>query len=142
MSKIIVGDSMKFGEILRQTREQLNLSQESAAKSIEAKYKVRLSAAYLSMIENGVKTNLTVNLITALLDYFLLPLTAASSLFIGTSQPSQYGKEEPACSFHESQEAYPSEGLRLPEEAQLALKEFRDFLQYKYDSSKKSLPPK
>ena len=133
---------MKFGEILRQTREQLNLSQENAAKSIEAKYKVRLSAAYLSMIENGVKTNLTVNLINALLDYFLLPLNAASSLFAGTHQLPEYGKEEPACFVRESQRTYPSEGIRLPEEARQALKEFHDFLQYKYDTSKKSLPSK
>lgn len=127
---------MTFGETLRKAREQLTLSQETAAKAIEAKYKVRLSAAYLSMIENDVKTNLTVKLINALLDFFNLPLNAAASLFTPAFQLPGYSGEQTVRSVRETP-AYP-EDLNLPEEAQLALKEFHDFLQCKYNGSKKT----
>jgi transcriptional regulator with XRE-family HTH domain len=115
----------------------LNLSQEAVAKAIEKSHKVRLSAAYLSMIENGVKTNLTVKLINALLAHFNLPLNAASSLFIQAPPLPAYAKTESSASFREAIDEYPVEEPQLPEEARQALKEFRDFLHYKYDENRK-----
>lgn len=128
---------MTFGEILRKTREQANLSQEGAAKSIEAKYKVRLSASYLSMIENDLKTNLTVKLINALLDFFNLPLNVAASLF---TRPVVFPDCNPGTrlAFRESGCDYPPRPLskqqppELPQEAQRMLDEFHDFLLSKY----------
>ncbi|MDU4961329.1 MAG: XRE family transcriptional regulator [Sporomusaceae bacterium] len=127
---------MTFGQNLRRAREQLNLSQEAAAKSIEKSYQVRLSAAYLSMIENGVKTNLTVKLINALLSRFRLPLSAASSLFAVT--PDEYGRQGPAGAVKEAGPLYPEDEV-LPEEAKQALLEFREFLRYKYKQKKSVL---
>ena len=119
---------MTFGETLRRAREQLNLSQEAAAKAIEAKYQVRLSAAYLSMIENGVKTNLTIKRINALLAFFQLPFHAAASLFPLSGPLSQ----EPVPTVRETPERYLPEDTELPPEARQALTEFQDFLEYKY----------
>lgn len=63
--------TLNLGEAIKKAREERGLSQEAAAKEIEKLYPgVRISGPYLSMIENGTKTNLTVNLIDALISYF------------------------------------------------------------------------
>lgn len=112
----------------------MNLSQEAVAKAIEKSHKVRLSAAYLSMIENGVKTNLTVKLINALLAHFNLPLHAASSLFIQPVPLPEYPQTEANPSLREAVDEYSAE---LPEEAKQALQEFSEFLHYKYAKNSK-----
>lgn len=112
----------------------MNLSQEAVAKAIEKSHNVRLSAAYLSMIENGVKTNLTVKLINALLAHFNLPLHAASSLFMQPASLPAYPKPEAHTSLREAADEYPAE---LPEEAKQALQEFSEFLHCKYAKNSK-----
>ena len=72
---------MIFGTLIREARENMHLSQEEAAKAISVKYKgVRLSPAYLSMIEGGSRTNLTTDLVKALCKYFQLPSNAVNYL--------------------------------------------------------------
>lgn len=61
---------MDFGDHIRTAREEKGLSQDAAAKLIRQKYGVRLSAAYLSMIERGERKNLTLKLENALKDFF------------------------------------------------------------------------
>jgi transcriptional regulator with XRE-family HTH domain len=64
---------LNFGKSIKEAREQMNLSQEEAAVKIRNEYRVRLSPSYLSMIENGQKTNLTTNLEKALCSFFNVP---------------------------------------------------------------------
>ena len=72
---------MTFGRLVREARENMHLSQEEAAKAVEAQYKgVRLSSSYLSMIESDSKTNLTTDLVRALCKYFVLPNSAVDYL--------------------------------------------------------------
>jgi repressor LexA len=61
---------VNFGDQIKIFREDKGLSQEVAAKEIREKYNVRLSSAYLSMIERGERDNLTSKLENALRDYF------------------------------------------------------------------------
>ena len=63
-----------FGKIVRLARESRGLTQEEAANSIKKIYNVRMSPAYLSMIERGERTNLTRNVQEALIDYFEIKL--------------------------------------------------------------------
>lgn len=70
-----------FGIIIKNARETAGLSQDEAAERIRKKYGVRLTASYLSMIENGTKTNMTVNLIKAMIDFFSLPVESTYNLF-------------------------------------------------------------
>lgn len=61
-----------IGSDIKQAREKMGLSQEAAAKAIRNNYQVRLSSAYLSMIERGDRDNLTSKLEKALRDFFKL----------------------------------------------------------------------
>jgi transcriptional regulator with XRE-family HTH domain len=72
---------MTFGEIIKKQRDHKKMSQHTLADNIKEKYDVRLSTSYISMIETNTRTNLTVNLINALLEYLELPPEAAYSLF-------------------------------------------------------------
>jgi transcriptional regulator with XRE-family HTH domain len=72
---------MHFNEYVRCAREKMDISQENASKLIEKQYGVRLSPSYLSMIESGQRTNLTVDLIKALIEFYNLPLSTIKSLF-------------------------------------------------------------
>jgi transcriptional regulator with XRE-family HTH domain len=64
---------LTFGKTVRLAREGMRLSQADAALQIEKRYaEVRLSGPYLSMIETSQKTNLTIKLIYALIDFFKL----------------------------------------------------------------------
>ncbi|MHB8183672.1 MAG: helix-turn-helix domain-containing protein [Candidatus Desulforudaceae bacterium] len=58
-----------FGEWVREKRVEKELSQEQLASDIRKLYDVRLSGPYVSMIENGDRTNLTSKLKAALIDY-------------------------------------------------------------------------
>ncbi len=116
---------MLFGEIIKKTREAMNLSQDDASKMIEKKYAIRLSAPYLSMIENGMRTNITVNVIKALLDFYSLPFSAAASLFqnIIAEKKVPYTVSSPET---ETQIA------NLPEEAKRSIDEFTAYIITKY----------
>ena len=59
-----------FGDKIKLAREEKGLTQEQAAANVREKYNVRLSAAYLSMIERNERTNLTKNVETALKDFY------------------------------------------------------------------------
>lgn len=73
---------MTFGNEIRLTREKMGLSQEAAAKEIRDRYDVRLSSAYLSMIERGERVNLTTNLEHALRQFFKIePESAAKAYY-------------------------------------------------------------
>ncbi len=61
---------MNFGEKVRFSREKLKLTQDEAAEKIRKLYIVRISGAYLSMIERSERTNLTSKLKNALIDFF------------------------------------------------------------------------
>lgn len=61
---------MSMGDMIRIAREKMGLTQDEAAAAIRQKYGVRLSSAYLSMIERGERTNLTLKLENALKDFF------------------------------------------------------------------------
>lgn len=136
MSKIWMGDSMTFGEQIRLAREKLQLSQEDASTAIEKKYGVRLSASYLSMIESGVRTNITVNLLNALLDFFNLPVEAAASLFckpITDKHPQEAQVMETWERYHARPPLRRPEDLaRLPDHAKWCLAEFQEYLITKY----------
>ena len=87
---------MQFNEAIKKAREQRELSQDMAAKEIEKLYPgVRVSGPYLSMIENGSKTNLTTNLIAALIDFYKLPPDFALTLFKNTINKNSMATEEP-----------------------------------------------
>ncbi|BBB91004.1 MAG TPA: helix-turn-helix domain-containing protein [Methylomusa anaerophila] len=130
---------MTFGEIVKISRENKRLSQEDVSKAIEKKYGVRLSTSYLSMIETGMRTNLTVNLLNALLDFFNLPYTAAASLFSRLESIPEYSPgREPATVVLESKAPFPSNTDNqiaiddLPSDAKRSLNDFYEFLLYKY----------
>lgn len=125
-----MGDFMTFGEYIRQAREGMLLSQEDVSTNIEKKYGVRLSASYLSMIESGVRTNITVNLLNALLDYFDLPLVAANSLFSKslTEQPQGLLVKEAGDQY----DVKARKVLLLPESARQCMAEFEEYLINKY----------
>jgi transcriptional regulator with XRE-family HTH domain len=72
---------MTFGQTLKTAREKMEKSQEEAAKAIRDRYNVRISGPYLSMLENDVKTNPTIELVDAILNYYQLPVEAILSLF-------------------------------------------------------------
>nr|WP_092075138.1 helix-turn-helix transcriptional regulator [Dendrosporobacter quercicolus]NSL50100.1 helix-turn-helix transcriptional regulator [Dendrosporobacter quercicolus DSM 1736]SDN35506.1 Helix-turn-helix domain-containing protein [Dendrosporobacter quercicolus] len=123
---------MTFGEILRNAREQNHLSQEDTARAIEKRYGVRMSPSYLSMIENGARANLTVKSLSALLDFFDLPLDSALSLFkLSTKTAALLENREkytaiPAVT--DSDQALAG----LPEEAIFLIREFTEYIIYKY----------
>lgn len=78
MGKYLAGGFMQsFGDLVRMARENAGLTQDDAAAAIRQKYGVRLSSAYLSMIERGERTNLTTKLENALKDFFNIQLTKA-----------------------------------------------------------------
>lgn len=78
-----VGDTMSlfFGDLVKQSREYMKLSQDEAAKTIKTKYDVSISGSYLSMIERNERTNLTINVVNAIIDFFNLPASSIASLF-------------------------------------------------------------
>lgn len=63
---------MTFANDIKSAREKMGLSQEAAAREIRKLYGVRLSSAYLSIIERGERVNLTTKLDQALRDFFKL----------------------------------------------------------------------
>jgi transcriptional regulator with XRE-family HTH domain len=130
---------MVFGEIIKYSREQLLLSQENVATAIEKKYQVRLSASYLSMIENGARTNLTIKLINALLDFFNLPVQTTASLFckpFTTDNSHVSNILETSAHYHISPSFLTTDQLALlPHEAKLCLAEFQAFIWTKYAKS-------
>lgn len=117
---------MLFGEIIREAREQINLSQEDASKMIERKYAIRLSASYLSMIENGTRTNITINVLKALLNFYNLPFSAAFSLFpnIVAEKNQSYAIDSPDIN---------TRIANLPEEAKRSIDEFTRYIIEKYN---------
>lgn len=124
---------MTFGEIIRVSREKSSLSQEDVAKAIEKKYCIRLSPSYLSMIENGTRTNLTVNLLGALLDFFDLPLETALSLFAIPALRNLYLFETQKTYGHSSGEQPDGSDLDdLPEEAKRSLADYKEYIIKKY----------
>lgn len=70
---------MEFGRNIRIARQDRGLSQDAAAKMVREIYGVRLSSAYLSMIERGDRTNFTTNLESALRDFFRIHAPAGNS---------------------------------------------------------------
>lgn len=130
---------MRFGEIIKQSRESMQLSQEEAAKAIEKHYGVRISTSYLSMIETGTRKNLTVNLITALLSYFNLPASIATHLFEPANSPAEYLESNDTPVFCEQPSLY-SESIHqqhialenLPHEVRHSLIDYYEFLLSKY----------
>ena len=84
---------MNFGNLIKKNREERKMSQGSLAEVIKNKYNVRVSAAYISMIELNVRTNLTINLIDALLDYFDLTVEDATGLFSRSLRKVSYNKQ-------------------------------------------------
>jgi len=130
---------MTFGEIIRDAREKSSLSQEDVAKAIEKKYHIRLSPSYLSMIENGSRTNLTVNLLGALLDFFGLPLETALSLFAQPALKSSYLFEASKTYGGFSGEGQAGGALDgLPEEARRSLADYTEYIIEKYKRSQES----
>jgi transcriptional regulator with XRE-family HTH domain len=134
--------SVTFGEIIKQSREKMQLSQEEAAKAIEKNYGVRISTSYLSMIETGMRTNLTVNLITALLKYFQLPASIATHLFETKAYPIEYRENNKKTAFQDQPSPYcgHSQGQlialdNLPHEARHSLCDYYEFLLSKYKIS-------
>lgn len=72
---------MTLGDKLKLSREKMGLSQEAAAKEIREHYQVRLSSAYLSMIERGERVNLTTKLEHALRDFYNIKLDSQVESF-------------------------------------------------------------
>lgn len=123
---------MQFGEIIRNAREKKVLSQEDAAKLIERNYSIRMSASYLSMIESGVRTNITVNVLKALLDFYKLPFSAAASLLCyQTTGQTRVAETEPAYQALLSVESSRLE--TLPPEARQMIDEFVTYILFKYE---------
>ncbi|MDL2280488.1 helix-turn-helix domain-containing protein [Selenomonadales bacterium OttesenSCG-928-I06] len=140
---------MTFGEIIKRNREARKLSQESLAKIIREKYHVRMSAAYISMIESNVRTNLTVNLLNSLLDYFDLSIEDTKSLFKSSLYDVSYNYKNKKELVAEQELAYEIEGScnnlessylqkqsTLSAESKRALKDFYDFLLLKEQKNK------
>ncbi|MDU2063250.1 MAG: hypothetical protein E6713_00320 [Sporomusaceae bacterium] len=63
---------MNLGEQVRTARLHTHITLDEAAELIRNRYNVRLSGAYLSMIERNERTNLTTKLQNALIDFFCL----------------------------------------------------------------------
>jgi transcriptional regulator with XRE-family HTH domain len=62
---------LTFGQTIRLARQNLRLSQATAVFQIKKSYPgLRLSGSYLCMIENDQKTNLSIKLIRALINFF------------------------------------------------------------------------
>lgn len=59
-----------FGLKIKESREHKKITQEEAATEIRNTYGVRLSSAYLSMIERGERTNLTTKLEKAIRAFY------------------------------------------------------------------------
>jgi transcriptional regulator with XRE-family HTH domain len=59
-----------FGTKIKEAREHKKITQEDAATEIRNSYGVRLSSAYLSMIERGERTNLTTKLEKAIRGFY------------------------------------------------------------------------
>lgn len=83
-----MGDKMEhtFGCKVKEARERLNLTQDEAAQTIRNKYGVRLSSAYLSMIERNERTNITTKLDEALRDFFSIP---RETIFLKDKKPKE-----------------------------------------------------
>lgn len=137
---------LTFGEIIKQSRENRKISQEALSRIIKKKYNVRLSTSYLSMIETNVRTNLTVNLINALLDYFELPFETSSSLFANLQHHLPYAANPVIGTVHETRTTYTAQkksalitdfDAGLPPEAHQSLNDFHNFLIAKYNQDKK-----
>ncbi|MDL2280476.1 helix-turn-helix domain-containing protein [Selenomonadales bacterium OttesenSCG-928-I06] len=132
---------MNFGNIIKKNREERKMSQGSLADVIRSKYNVRVSAAYISMIELNVRTNLTINLIDALLDYFDLTVEDAAGLFSASAKKVSYDKKpvpnyvfeketnydaEDVCT--ESDLEYMLQNNELSKESKKELQDFYEFL--------------
>ncbi len=116
--------NMHFNDAIKKSREQLGISQEAAAKEIERLYPgVRISGPYLSMIENGTKSNLTTKLVKALLDFYKLPAYFATSLLIDNSDDSNIPASLPPTGDPMND---------LPPEALQEIEEFKAFVRHKY----------
>ena len=72
---------MTFGKIIRRARKANSLSQENLTKILKENYNVHVTRSYLSMLETNARINPSAKLISALLDYFNLPMSAAASLY-------------------------------------------------------------
>lgn len=59
-----------FGTKIKEAREHKKITQEEAATEIRNTYEVRLSSAYLSMIERRERTNLTTKLEKAIRAFY------------------------------------------------------------------------
>jgi transcriptional regulator with XRE-family HTH domain len=59
-----------FGTKIKEAREHKKITQEEAATEIRNTFGVRLSSAYLSMIERGERTNLTTKLEKAIRAFY------------------------------------------------------------------------
>lgn len=59
-----------FGTKIKEAREHKKITQEEAATAIRNTFGVRLSSAYLSMIERGERTNLTTKLEKAIRAFY------------------------------------------------------------------------
>jgi transcriptional regulator with XRE-family HTH domain len=132
-----------FGEIIKQSRENMQLSQEEAAKAIEKNYGVRISTSYLSMIETGTRKNMTVNLINALLSFFKLPASIATNLFEPLDSDSEYFENSKPMAFHDEHSSYgkhvqPQQIAlnSLPQEARHSLYDYYEYLLSKYKTKK------
>lgn len=126
---------MTFGEILRTAREKNNLSQEDTAKAIEKRYGVRMSPSYLSMIENGTRANLTVKSLSALLNFFNLPFDSALSLFKSSTKTTKLLEDKEK---YQTLADHEQALAALPEEAKTMIREFTEYMIYKYkDTSPK-----
>jgi transcriptional regulator with XRE-family HTH domain len=124
---------LTFGEEIKKSREKLGISQEEAAQRIKKLYEgVRLSPSYLSMIESGSKTNLTTNLIDAILDFYKLPSSVANTLFA----KSYLSFKEDSLTYDDSIVApYPTTGDPMddfPPEALKEIEDFRAYVRHKY----------
>lgn len=123
---------MQFGEIIKEAREKNLLSQEDAARQIEKTYAIRLSASYLSMIESGTRTNITVKVLRSLLHFYKLPLSAAGSLF-SQADAGQTKIAEAATPYRLDPLLIRAEHLAaLPAEARHTLQDFIAFILARY----------
>jgi transcriptional regulator with XRE-family HTH domain len=132
---------MTFGEIIKQKREESKISQAALAKRIKKQYNVRISTSYLSMIETNARTNLTVNLINALMEHLDLPMEAAHSLLTGSKQSAKHDAAPDVKTAYETQIPYTGGkdvnqltkfNAKLPPEVEEPLEEIYNLLVAKY----------
>jgi len=122
---------MTFGQLVKQAREMMGLSQEEASSQIKKRYpEVRITGSYLCMIENDQKKNLTIYLIDALIEFFKLDPSSVQ-LLLSCGKNKSFGVFETA-------DEYKINNIRkendfyngLTPEEQAKLNEYREFLIY------------